>query len=213
MFTNHYVDWTNSRMKCINKYLPDKFFNNKTLLELGAGHGHNGNKFANLGAIVTSSDARQEHITDGKKLYPNTNFLLFDCDRDKISKKYDIILHWGLLYHLNDIENHLEDVCKNCDFLILETEVADSDKDNFFISTNERGYDQAFNGKGIRPSPSYVEKVLLKNNFDYRIIKDSILNSNFHIYDWEITNNNSWRDGLRRFWFCWKKDIDISFNI
>ena len=36
------------------------------------------------------------------------------------------------------------------------------------------------------------------------MVKDGILNSDFHIYDWEITDSEMWKHGLRRFWICWK---------
>ena len=89
------------------------------------------------------------------------NTLIIDCDND-INNKYDIILHWGLLYHLHEIDTHLEKVFQKCDMLLLETEVSDSDDKHFYISTNESGSDQAFNNKGIRPSQYYVENIIEK---------------------------------------------------
>ncbi len=207
MFRYHYDDWRETRMKGTLKYISPDYFISKNLLELGCGHGHIGDIFYKLGAIVTSSDARKEHIENTKINFPHLKTELIDCDVDVIPKKYDIIVHWGLLYHLNEIEKHLEKISQKCDILLLETEVSDSDNDSFYITTYENGYDQAFNDKGIRPSPAYVEKVLNNNGFKFKLIKDPILNSSFHIYDWDITNSNTWRHGLRRFWICWK-DID-----
>lgn len=208
MFKGHYDDWTKSRMAAIKKYINVESLKNKTLLELGCGYGHNGNEFYNLGCKVTSSDANVEHIQNGKKLYSHIDFKIIDSDKNIIDEKYDIILHWGLLYHLKEIEDHLKNVCKNCDIILLETEVSDSDDDKFYIKTNENGYDQAYNNKGIRPSEKYVEKVLSNNDFKYFMIKDSIVNSSIHNYDWEITNTKEWRKGLRRFWICWNKNVD-----
>ena len=88
--------------------------------------------------------------------------------------------------------------------LLLETEVSDSDDPSFYILTNEAGHDQAYNNKGIRPSPSYVESVLTKNGFQFKLITDPILNADFHRYDWNIRNTKTWEHGLRRFWICWK---------
>jgi hypothetical protein len=204
MFGSHYTNWRNSRINGIKKYISSDFFKNKTLLELGGGYADIGNTFYELGANVTSSDGRKEHLKIVNKRYPHIKTLLIDCDKDIIQEKYDIILHWGLLYHLNEIERHLEQISQKCDVLLLETEVSDSDEVNFYISTNENGYDQALNRKGIRPSPSYIENILQKNGFQFKLIKDSILNSDFHCYDWEISNSKTWRHGLRRFWICWK---------
>jgi hypothetical protein len=208
MFSGHYDDWIKSRMNGINEYISPEYFKSKTLLELGCGHAHIGNKFHELGADVTSSDARMEHLEIVNDTYPHIKTYILDADKDDIPETYDIILHWGLLYHLNEIENHLAKISQKCDVLLLETEVCDSDDSTFFITTNEEGYDQAFNGTGIRPSPAYVEKVLEKNGFQFRLVKDSILNSGFHSYDWDVKNTNTCAGGLRRFWICWKKDVE-----
>jgi len=208
MFSGHYDDWIKSRMNGINEYISPEYFKSKTLLELGCGHAHIGNKFHDLGADVTSSDARKEHLEIVNDTYPHIKTQMLDADKDDIPTKYDIILHWGVLYHLSEIEKHLAKISPKCDVLLLETEVCDSDDGAFFITTNEEGYDQAFNGTGIRPSPAYVEKVLEKNGFQFRLVKDSILNSGFHSYDWDVKNTNTWAGGLRRFWICWKKDVE-----
>ena len=204
MFDNHYINWRASRMNGIKKFISPEYFKSKKLLELGCGYADIGNMFYELGANVTSSDGRKEHLDVVKNRYPYINTLLIDCDNFSIEDKYDIILHWGLLYHLKEIEIHLEKVSQKCDILLLETEVSDSDDKNFYISTNEEGHDQALNNMGIRPSQYYIEKILEKNGFQFKLINDSILNSDFHCYDWEISNSNTWRHGLRRFWICWK---------
>ena len=204
MFTGHYTSWRNTRMNGVKKYISPEYFKSKTLLEVGCGHADIGNMFHELGAVVTSSDGRKEHLDIVNQKYPHIKTLLIDGDNDTIKEKYDIIVHWGLLYHLKEIEAHLGNVSQKCDLLLLETEVSDSDDKEFYISTNEKGYDQAFNNKGIRPSPSYVEQVLGKNGFQFKMIKDSILNSDFHQYDWDVRNSKGHTNGLRRFWICWK---------
>ena len=203
-FEDHYSGWIQSRLAGVKKYIPDSVFQSKTLLELGSGHGHIGNAFHTLGAKVTSSDARKEYTENIHQMYPHIQTLLIDGDTDPIPGNYDIIVHWGLLYHLAEIEDHLEDVCKNCKILLLETEVYDSHMDDFYMRTHELGFDQAFNSKGIRPSQSYVEKVLSQNGFTFRCIKDPILNSGFHTYDWTGGAYGIAGMGMRRFWICWK---------
>ncbi len=203
-FSDHYDDWIQTRMNGVKKYIGESYFKNKTLLELGCGYGHVGNEFSKLGANVTCADARKEHLMKIFDLYPHLKTMCVDCDKSQVYGTYDIVVHFGLLYHLKEIENHLASVSKSCNVLILETEVSDSDDDDFRIITNEEGYDQAFGGKGIRPSPPYVEKVLNANGFQCKRIEDPILNSTIHIYDWPIQNTKRWPCGLRKFWICWK---------
>jgi hypothetical protein len=210
MFKGHYDNWRISRMKAIKKYILPEFFKSKTLLELGCGYADIGNMFYELGSNVTSSDGRKEYLNVVKQKYPHIKTLTLDCDNDIIKENYEIIVHWGLLYHLNEIEIHLENVSQKCNILLLETEVSDSDDKQFYISTIENGYDQALNNKGIRCSQYYIENILEKNGFQFKLIKDPILNSDFHCYDWGINNSNNWVHGLRRFWICWK---NIDFNL
>jgi hypothetical protein len=211
-FQGHYDSWNISRMNGIKKYISPKFFAGKSLLELGCGHGHIGNNFHQLGANVTSSDARVEHLNKVNKIYPHLKTIVIDADKDLNINKYDIIVHWGLLYHLKNIEEHIKQISTKCNVLLIETEVSDSDDTDFYIETQENGYDQAFNKIGIRPSPTYVEKLLINNGFNIKIINDPILNADFHKYDWKITNTQEYRHGMRRFWICWK-NINLQLNI
>ena len=204
MFDGHYDYWLVTRMNGLKKHIYPRYFKSKTLLEMGCGHAHVGQKFHEMGADVTCTDVRTEHIRVVNDTKPHIKTLVFDADKDDIPGAYDIILHWGTLYHLAEIENHLEKISHKCNVLLLDTEVCDSDDNTFFITTDEDGYDQAFNKKGIRPSPAYVEKILTKNGFRFELINDPVLNCGFHIYDWNIKNTRRWSGGLRRFWICWK---------
>ena len=113
------------------------------------------------------------------------------------------------MYHLGEIEVHLKKVSENCDIILLETEVSDSDDDSFYILNKESGPDKAINGKGIRASEKYIEKVLSNNGFKYLMIKDKIVNSFPHTYDWEIKNTKTWNSCyMRRFWICWNENVD-----
>ena len=163
-----------------------------------------------MGGIVTSSDARNEHLTIVNNKYPHIKTLLIDCDNDIIKDNYDIIIHWGLLYHLTAIETHLKNVLEKCNILLLETEVYDSSTIEDCITIDEKGYDQSFHNKGTRLSQQKIENILEKNKFQFKIIKDPILNSDFHCYDWDITNSKTFKQGLRRFWICWKLECPIT---
>jgi SAM-dependent methyltransferase len=192
-------------MNCVKKYIDLNYFKSKTLLELGCGYAHIGNIFYTLGADVTSSDARQEHLTVVKRQFPHLKTLRLDCDKEKIPQVYDIIIHWGLLYHLADIEDHLADVCEKCTVLFLESVISDSTDESYYKHINENGYDRAFNLKGILPSPPYIEKVLKKNGFEVQLILDPILNTGIYNYTRELKNTKTSYIGFRRFWICWKE--------
>lgn len=201
---SYYTDWSTARLKGLKKYISPEYFKSKTLLEVGCGYADIGNEFHKLGAKVTSSDGRKEYLDIVKKKYPHITTLLIDNEKDSIKDKYNIIVHWSLLCHLEEINTHLANISQKCDILLLETEVSDSNDKHFYISTYENGSDQALHKKGIRPSQNYIETILELNGFKFTLIKDPVLNSGCHRYDWEISNSNTWRHGLRRFWICWK---------
>jgi SAM-dependent methyltransferase len=217
LFQGHYIQWIPSRMNTIKKYIDNDYFKSKTLLELGCGYGHIGNEFYKLKCDVTCSDARKEHISVVNELYPFIKTELFDCDTNLLSKKYDIIVHWGLLYHLNNNICHLNDVLQNCNVLFLESEVLDSDeliclKTNDLNAPFKEHYQFAFNGIGNLSSPKVIENILILNGFEYKCIIDSMLNTDIHCYDWENKNTGLWKNSQRRFWICWKKNIELPFN-
>lgn len=213
-FQGHYKSWRISRFNGIIKYLGEDFFKNKTIIEVGAGHGDFGEMFHNIGAKVISTEGRKEHLNIIKEKYPHNNPILLNLEEKwPINLSSDIIIHVGVLYHLSNPEKAIQDASKHCKYLILETEVSDSLDPDFIHYVNETSglySDQAMSGKGVRPSPKYIEKLLSKYNFNFKRIEDKILNSNSHIYDWKVTGKKKWRfgcwrGGLRKFWICEKR--------
>ena len=201
-FGDHYNDWQKKRIEAITNYYTLEFFNGKTLLELGCGHGDIGAVFASLGANVTFLDAREEHLRECVEKYADSRTICMDLDNEWPPGIYDVIFHLGTLYHLKDYKDTLQKCKTSCQHLVLETEVLDS-TDSTCISVEEPScYDQAFNGVGNRPTTKAVEDFLTFLNFKFERVTDNRCNSGFHYYDWEEQNTMEWQHGLRRFWFC-----------
>ena len=199
MFRGHYEEWREARMRGIDKYIDTVFLKNKTLLELGAGYGDLGYLFSQRGCKVTCSDGRGCHLRKLEEKYPNLQVEMFDCDADLLNKSYDIILHWGVLYHLEFIDRNLKDVCEHCNYLFLETEICDTNDSSVCLKVNEERnhLDQAANGIGSRPSPTYVEKLLNDYNFNYCMIQDDMINSQYHTYTSPIEETKSYNDNSK----------------
>ena len=217
-FGNHYVDWQKSRTNAIEKYLPPNFFRGKSVHEIGCGHAFFGNYAHEKGASnVFVTDARQEHIDIVKQKHPLLNSSVLDVDditQLLNMENVDVIIHFGVLYHIKNVVSNLQTLSTKCKYMILETEVCDSDDATDNLSVIERiYYDQAYHGIGSRPSQQFVESILNICGFLYRCILDPILDTNCHNYSWEIKNTKKWKGGQRRFWICWKKDIDIPIYI
>ena len=207
-FAGHYHAWRKSRVDCLDKYLQEEFLTGKNILELACGRADVSAGLEQKGAVVKGCDARQENLDLATQTYPSIPTFVYDGDTGSIDTKYDVIVHWGLLYHLNKDNHgsHVTNIVNNCDYLLLESEVCDSD-DEECVEVQEDGYDQAYNGVGSRPSESYVENLLTSNGFQFKKILDPILNSDFHVYDWQAANTKEYKNGLRRFWICWNNSV------
>ncbi len=203
-FTKHYDGWRNARIAAIRGHYSDAFFAGKTLLELGCGYGDIGGAFSQLGAIVTCTDARQEHLEILRHRWPGLTAVQADLDREWPFAQFDVVLHLGLLYHLEPTHSSLVHACESAHHLVLETEVCDSSSPDAIVMTDERGYDQAMNGTGCRPSAARVERLMAAAGMAFQQITDDRCNSGMHTYDWPVTESGSVRHGQRRFWFAHK---------
>lgn len=205
-FDGHYCEWRAKRLRTIIQYYGADRLRGMKVLELGCGYGDIGMGLWTLGADVFFSDARQEHLEVIRSRYPSlprNRLMQIDLEKGiEPSDRFDLILHLGVLYHLTNWEKSIRDCAKVARFMVLESEVCDSDDNSFEISIQEEGYDQAFSGVGTRPSADNIEREMREAGFAVERIADSRCNSEFHVYDWPVTNSNTWRHGLRRFWFC-----------
>lgn len=211
-----YTGWRETRISTITKLLTPSFFKGKRILEVGCGYADVSNILVNKFDLntITASEGRIEHVQEMERrqsrgvLSNKIKIFQYDCDKAWNSKngKFDIIIHWGLLYHLQDPKSHLIDILNYTDYIILETVVCDSDQE-ICDNLNESGYDQALNGRGSRPSATYVENALRESNFSFKRLDIPELNYDYHVYDWK--NNVGYNtSGLRRFWIGWKSGLD-----
>ncbi len=202
-FTKHYDEWRDARVNAVRRHYGDAFFAGRTLLELGCGYGDIGGVFAGLGANVTCCDARDEHLQIARERWPEVRTVRVDLDVDWPFDRFDIILHLGVLYHLEPTHSSLRHAARCATHLVLETEVCDS-SDDVFTLTDEDGYDQAFSGHGCRPSAARIERILAEEAMTFTRMDDGRCNSGMHVYDWPVMDTGSYTHGQRRFWFAEK---------
>lgn len=212
-FTGHYELWRMKRITAIVDHYGESWFRGKSVLELGSGYGDIGFVFSTLGAEVTYAEGRQDNYDVLRRRFPNSRIYHMNCENEwpfPQGEHFDLIIHMGLLYHLNDFQFSLEKCLSHTDELILETEVCDSADPYMVLKTEEEGWDQALDGTGSRPSGAFIERFLSEHGWSYERVMDSRCNALFHVYDWEIENTNTWKNGLRRFWFCKKEGGQVS---
>lgn len=203
MFTQHYDDWRKSRLNTVINLLGIDFFRGKRVLEVGAGYGDLGYELSKLGANVTFSEGRLEHLAVIKQRYPEFEARLDNCEEILDIPHYDIIVDFGLIYHLENLKQHIINMCEHCDYLLLEGIVAhESDDPDYYRVKSEYGYDQSLTTKGTIASPKYIENILTSCNMSFQRYDLASLNSSFHIYDWKIGDKAD--VSHRRFWIAKK---------
>lgn len=211
-FNREYIEWNYRRIKKIIDFFGHPAFADKTILDLGCGHGDVGAAIARLGGRVIAVDARQNHLDVAKKKYPHITTICADLDKNWpfANQKFDFVLNLGLLCHLTNYAQILQKTCQIANNLILETEVCDSDDPTRVVQIDEHRsiYDWAFNGVGHKPSAANIEKILQEAGMKFQRFDTPDLNTGPYRYDWELTNTHSRKIGNRRFWIA-KKDPSI----
>ena len=112
----------NVRLNRILSLLGEEWFNKKTVLELGACYGDIGKELINLGAQLSFSDIRPEHLNSLSKNFPSCN--IYEIDQNSyynLNKKFDLVLHLGVSYHLVNWEEDLKNALQHTNCLIFET--------------------------------------------------------------------------------------------
>lgn len=202
-FAGHYIGWREARINKIIKLFGEEYFKNKTLLELGCGFGDIGLFFQSLGADVLLSDGRKKHLEIVRKL---NNVATICIDQDELwnlRKRFDVILHMGVLYHLENWQQDLECTLNHGNLVVLESEVANRSDPDFSLNRLEvRSYDQALNGVAYRVSASNIEKELTNLGASFERYDDKDLNSGMHTYNWKVNDKGPvWEPAVfRRFW-------------
>lgn len=184
---------------------------NKKILEVGAGLGRIGDVLSELGFDVTSTDGRPAYVQEMSRRGRKAFVLDLESTRVEDAGDFDVVVAFGVLYHLSNPQRFLESCGVAAEALLLETVVCDS-ADPVLHTVRERrgwlGRDQALSGVGSRPSRAWIERTCRNAGFDkVRDISNRIADWSTGVFDWEPFNNNAWRRGaanLRGMWVCTK---------
>lgn len=200
--SNYHEDWQKNRIKFLIDELGESYFYKKTVLELGPHNGFIGNFFQKeFKCKLLGVEGRCENILKINETYPDYPVVLADLDVPNWKYgKFDIILNFGLLYHLQyNHTNNLENCIRNSKLLLLESVIYDSFDCELFLN-GEEGLDQSLTNCGGVPSTSYVENILIKNKCNFKKINSEKLNGGFHNYTWIDVGAKIPSRYNRRFW-------------
>ena len=215
-----FEEWKNKRVKKIIDIFGKNWFKNKTILELGAAHGDVGIEFLKLGADVTFSDVRIEHlesIAEKLKQYNYTPKLaLIDQNNEyDFGQKFDLVIHMGVLYHVHDWKNDLKHALSHSDIVILESALREHDVKSYLVDETILSEYDASTKKYSGFTQESVELELKKYDCKFLRIDDPELNCQgyftnhmiYHKYDWKSISQldeNADRTFYRRMWLILK---------
>ncbi len=203
--TNYHPDWQINRINFILSKYPKEFFKGKRILEVGAYNGYIGAYFNALGAEVHCLEGRIENVINIKNDYPQITAEVADLDSPEWKwGKWDIIINFGLYYHLEKYhKEHLNNCIDNCDLMFFETVVYDSFEPELYFR-HEVGVDQSLSDMGGNPTTSYVENIFNEKSVNFKKYTTPFLNNYQHKYDWPDSGNKIFNQFHRRFWIVQK---------
>lgn len=105
------------RIKYIQDTLNKKKLNKLKILDVGCGGGLVSEGIAKLGADVTGIDFIEENIRVAKKHANHNkleiNYIVKDFEKERLTSKYDVIIIFEVLEHLENWKSFLEKIQKN----------------------------------------------------------------------------------------------------
>lgn len=226
LFDGPFNDWRTKRVEKLISIFGLGWFKDKKILEMGCGYGNIGLYLQSLGSTVHFSDARAESLAKVKAKNPDAVVFAIDQEEDwSLDERYDLIIHFGLLYHLNYWEKDLSQVLRHCDYVALESAVHKFDNKNEYKIVTDSDSDPIGPARqiGTLTSSLNIEKTAEENNFSFIRYDDKDLNfsgQNHFSYSWKEEDGkdapkygviNSWWDksfcGGRRFWVLTKQHL------
>lgn len=142
----------------------------KSVIDVGCGIGLLAQYFVQHHCRVTCVDSRTENIDELKRRYPSIDAHTCDAQSTDLRRFgiHDIVFCYGLLYHLESPMAALRNLSVlSGEVLLLETLVCDYSAPMLIQVDEPNSFNQADQGLGCRPSPSYVVMGLNRSGFPY----------------------------------------------
>lgn len=178
-----------NRINHLFKFIDKTSLKNKKVLELGCGWGYIGELLEKEGAIVTSVDARSEYINVIKNKYPhrrryvvNVDYIIDDPLYSLLENRFDIVVCFGLLYHVENPINLLRLCTRLAPMTYLETATSDNTSEVLALNNKDAALNQSMTGLGFYPSESFIKNIASYLNCDIQNISEGI----------------DWSDNIRR---------------
>jgi SAM-dependent methyltransferase len=202
-----YAEWSRKRVAKTAQILGTAWFPGKRVLDVACGHGMNGKGLAALGADVLFTDARQHHVDVLKA--DGFNAEVMDNEKEwTVQGTFDLVIHWGLLYHVDNWKQDIRNAMEHTPLLCLETLISTGSDPNEEIKVIEKleTQDHAVSGIGTIMPAIVFENYVTSLGCTFQRYDDSDMTvHSHHCYDWDTNigvNRSLYLEnrGQRRFW-------------
>jgi len=185
------------RMSYILDQINNRNIRNLKILDVGCGGGIICEPLARLGAKVTGIDFAPNNITaakiHSKKNKLKINYINKDIEKSKLDEKFDIILMFEVLEHLDNWKKAIKNIKKNLNkngLIIISTINRNLLSKLFAINIAENILHWIPKGthdynKLIKPEE--LKKILLKEKFNFNNIKGLVFNPLNR--EWKLSKN------------------------
>lgn len=142
----------------------------RTALDVGCGVGYFSEFLQRLGFQVTAVDGRPENASEGKRRYPEINFLTRDVEDINLREigTFDFVLCVGLLYHLENPFRAIRNLHSLTEKVLLVESVCTPGNDATLLLLDESEVDnQGLSYLGFYPTEACLLKMLHKAGFPF----------------------------------------------
>lgn len=142
----------------------------KTAIDVGCGIGLFSHYLVNAGFTVKAVDGREENVLEARKRFPHIDFDIWNVE-ERPSKNwgmFDIVLCFGLLYHLENpflALRHFHSLTKS--ILLIESIVVPSQAPIARLVNEHQGKDQGLQYVAFIPTESCLIRMLYHVGFSY----------------------------------------------
>ena len=161
----------------------------QTAFDTGCGVGYFSGVLQELGLRVTAADGRAENVAEARDRYPSIDFYVADAEDPSPANfgTFDLILCFGLLYHLENPLRAMRNLRSlTGKLLLLESLCLPDDQPFLFLLDEPLGEDQSLRAVSYYPSEGAMIKMAYRAGFP-------------HVYRFrELPNHDHFRPGVGR---------------
>jgi SAM-dependent methyltransferase len=166
----HYQTLNPSRAAAVNLVLTDvrRQQDLKTAADVGCGLGYFSGFLDSLGLLVRGVDGRNDNVEEASRRFPHISFRTIDAEADALRAlgTFDVVLCFGLLYHLENPFRAIRNLhAMTSKLLLVESVVFPGSEPIMALIDEEPNDDQGLHHIAFYPTEACLVKLLYRAGF------------------------------------------------